>query len=89
MIRSSISLRPAKTRTLVDSSESDDEMDETVTFACQTERSCDICRVRDTPMWRRGPRGLILCNKCAIRWKRKTKMEEIAAVILTKLREAT
>ena len=39
-------------------------------------RSCANCRVRETPIWRRGPSGMRgLCNSCGLRWAKQVSKQ--------------
>ena len=33
-------------------------------------RMCYNCESLKTPMWRRGPNSMNLCNKCGLKWSR-------------------
>ncbi len=46
-------------------------MSQIIKFDCI--RTCSVCSVQSTPMWRRGGQGELLCNKCGLKWKRATK----------------
>lgn len=36
---------------------------------------CSSCGTQRTPMWRRGPDGVIMCNACGIRWARYGRVD--------------
>lgn len=55
-------------RPLIDEEISDDEGRDTWRRQIRT---CSICRTRDTVVWRKGPKGACVCNRCGIAWSRK------------------
>jgi hypothetical protein len=32
---------------------------------------CGHCGTKNTPEWRSGPNGMLLCNACGLKWSRK------------------
>ena len=38
----------------------------------KTGRVCKSCEATETPMWRKGPCGIDLCNRCGIKLRRNT-----------------
>ncbi|KAJ5930718.1 White collar 1 protein [Penicillium verhagenii] len=44
--------------------------------AISVEKSCSLCKTKNTPEWRRGPSGnRDLCNSCGLRWAKQMRSQ--------------
>lgn len=40
------------------------------------QRQCERCSTTETPEWRSGPDGIVLCNACGLKHRREVKAQE-------------